>query len=136
MALLTSLSNDLVDFLANIPAFQLTAGTNLFEGELPQGVTNAVLIIPAPSPAPHEYIDNDNIIIDFWTIYDNTPAGYDMARQIKDQLHRKANYTLNNWYIYSSLAVSDILDVDRTEEGSKQHKISFLFTCRSLANVS
>lgn len=136
MGLEISLSNDLVDFLANIPALKLTPGTNLFDGQLPQGVSNAVLIVPAPSGAPHEYIDNESLVIDFWTLYDNTPAGYDMARQIFQQLHRKANYSLNNWYIYSSLAEGGILDVDRTDEGIKQHKISFLFTCRSLADIS
>lgn len=132
----TSLANDFVDFLANITALNLTPGVNLFEGNLPEGVTNAVLIINAPSPAPHGYVNNDSIAIDFWTFYDNTPAGYDMARQIKALLQRKGNFTLNNWYIYSSLASSDILDVDRTDEGSKMHKVSFLFTCRNLADIS
>lgn len=132
----TSLANDLVDFLGNIPALNLVPATNLFEGDLPQDVHNAVLIVAGAGPAPHEYIANERIILDFWTVYDNTTAGYDMARQIFQLLQRKANYTLANWYIYSTLATSDILDLDRTDEDSKLHKISFLFTCRSLADLS
>lgn len=131
-----SLADDLVDYLAAIPALGLVAGTNLFSGLLPQEVINAVSVIAAPGASPHEYVGTQNIIIDFWVLYNLTPAGYDMAQQIANQLKQKANYSLNNWYIYSSLQNGNILDSDRTVEGSKLHKLSILFTCRQLAEIS
>lgn len=138
----TSLADDILDFFDSIPELALTAGVNLFNGNIPEidkngdPVTNAVLIVPASGPAPHEYLNTDSVEIDFWTVWDNTPAGYDMAKQISEMLHRKANYTLTNWYIYSSLVSGAILDVDQTQEGMKQHKLTVLFTCRLLAEVS
>jgi len=131
-----SLTTNLVDFLANIPALNLTAGVNLFDGLVPQEVTNAVMVVPAGGTAPHEYLDTESIIIDFWTVYNLTPAGYDMLKQIFELFHRKENYTLNNWYIYSSLVSGNIIDSDRTVEGAKLHKLSILFTCRPLADIS
>jgi hypothetical protein len=131
-----SLADDLVTYLNAAPEVPLTAGVNLFTGEIPQGVRNAVLVLNSEGNTPHEYLNTESLVISIWTVYDNTPAGYDMAKQLYEFLHRKANYALENWYIYSSLAVSGIIDSDRTGENDKLHKVSFLFTCRLLASVS
>jgi hypothetical protein len=132
----SSLSTDLVIYISNIPAWNLTPGTNIFDGLLPENAKNAIMIMPSPSNSPHEYINTESILIDFWTMYDHTPDGYDMIKQIYSLFHRKENYTLDNWYIYSSLISGNIIDSDRTAEGSKLYKLSVLFTCRPLADVS
>lgn len=134
--MLVSLVDDLVTYLDNIPELGFTAGTNLFAGLLPQEVSNAVAVIAAPGGAPEEVIDTESQIVDFWCLYDHTDSGYDMAQHIANLLHRKANYSLDNWYIYSSLQSANIIDSDRTPEGSKLFKLSILFTCRKLADIS
>ena len=109
-----SLADDLVTYLDAAPEIPLTAGTNLFTGEIPQAKRNAVLVLNTQSATPHEYLNTESLVIDIWTAYDNTPAGYDIMKQLYEFLHRKANYSLENWYIYSTLAISGILDSDRT----------------------
>jgi hypothetical protein len=131
-----SLADDLVTYLDAAPQVPLTAGVNLFTGEIPADVRNAVLVLNTAGNQPHEYLDTENLVIDIWTVYDNTPAGYDIAKQLYEFLHRKANFSLSNWYIYNCEAISGILDSDRTGENDKLHKVSFLFTCRLLASIS
>lgn len=113
-----------------------TVGTDIFIGELPQGITEGLLIVSAPSPDPDVYIDSEYHIIDFWYISPHTVEAYQKCRDVYNLLHRRHHYNTTNWNIYLSKALAQVEDFDRTEEGGKMCRISVQFYCRNLNNVS
>lgn len=113
-----------------------TVGTDIFIGELPQGITEGLLMIYAPSPNPHAYIDTEYVIIDFWYRAPGTSEALKKLRDIYNLLHRRHHYTTTNWLVEFSQAIGNINDVDRDREGGKLLRLSIQFICRNLNNVS
>lgn len=130
----TSLITDVADFLQQRGLG--TVGTDIFIGELPQDVTAGFFLVNAPSPAPHQYLDTEYNVIDFWYRTPYTETGLQKMEQIKQTLHRRENYQLQNWYIYFSEALGSISDVDRDREGGKLLRVSIQFICRNLSGIS
>lgn len=112
------------------------ASRNIYVGELPQGVEEGILLIAVASPPPHQYIDHEYTVIDFWVRSPHTDRAHDLIRQIYNLLHRRHHWQTANWYIYFSQALGSIEDVDRDTEGGKLYRLSVQFICRNINNVS
>lgn len=118
----------------------------IFIGELPDSVestagvevpiTDAILLIPVPSPGPHQYIDTEYPIIDFWARSPHSDRAKALLRQVFETYHRRAGYSTVNWHIYFSRALGTIVDVDRDSEAGKLFRLSVQFLCRNLNHVS
>jgi len=113
-----------------------TVGVDIFIGELPQDVTEGFFLVSAPSPAPHQYLDTEYTVIDFWYRTSHTAKGYEKMEQLKNAFHRRENYQTANWYIYFSEVLGSISDVDRDKEGGKLLRLSIQFICRNLNGIS
>lgn len=113
-----------------------TINDDLFIGLLPEDVSSGLFLVGTPSPPPHEYIDTEDINVDIWYRTDYPQTGYEKLRAIHRDLHRRANWSTNNWYIYFSRALGSIKDGDVDQEGGKVLSISVQFKCRNLNNVS
>lgn len=113
-----------------------TVGVDIFVGELPQDVTKGFFLVSAPSPAPHQYLDTEYTVIDFWYRTPSTAEGYEKMEQLKNAFHRRENYQTANWHIYFSEVLGSISDVDRDKEGGKLLRLSIQFICRNLNGIS
>lgn len=113
-----------------------TVGTNIFVGQLPENVSQGMFLVESVGNPPNIWVDTEEPIIDFWMRSDHTDAAYKKLRDVYNIYHRRANYSLNDWYIYFSHALSGVQDMDRETESGKLFKLSILFECRNINNVS
>lgn len=118
----------------------------IFTGELPATITNlagadvsvneAIWLVETPSPAPHNYIDTEYTIIDFWARSSKTARAHALLELVYNNFHRRYGYRTANWTIYFSHALGNIVDVDRDRENGKLFRLSVQFICRNLNNLS
>lgn len=108
----------------------------IFTGELPYDVNEGLFVILSPSPPPHQYIDTEYTIIDFWYRSAHTDRAYDKLRAVYDLLHRRSNWDTANWHIYFSQALGGIVDADRDANNGKLLRLSVQFISRNLNSVS
>lgn len=108
----------------------------IFTGEEPYEVVKGLLIVQSPSPPPHQYVDTEYTVLDFWAVNPSTPEAKQKMRDIHNLFHRRANWSTPNWYIYFSQSLGSPIDVDRDLEGGKLLRLSVQFICRNLNNVS
>lgn len=112
------------------------ATRTIFVGTLPETAHEAIWLVDVPSPAPHQYIDTEYQVIDFWARSPHTDRSKALLQMVFDNLHRRHHYTTANWSIHFSQALGSIQDVDRDSEGGKLFRLSIQFICRNLNNVS
>lgn len=115
---------------------QTTADRTIFVGELPSDVKEAIWLVEAPSPPPHQYVDTEYTVIDFWARSPETDRAHNLLQLVYDNLHRRNHYTTANYKIYFSHALGSIVDVDRDAEAGKLFRLSVQFICRNLNNLS
>lgn len=108
----------------------------IFVGEATEIPTEYLLLVPVPSPPPHEYIDTEYPIIDIWARSPHSDRAYSMLEQVYEILHRKHHYTTGNWYVHFSRALGTIVDADRDLENGKVLRLSVQFLCRNLTHIS
>ena len=109
---------------------------SIWWGEIPQGITEGLYMVAAASPPPHQYVDTEYPVIDFWYRSPSTAKAEEKMRLVFNLLHRRQNWQTANWHIYFSQALGAIVDVDRDDEGGKLLRLSVQFICRNLNNVS
>jgi hypothetical protein len=112
------------------------ASRTIYIGELPQDVTEAIMLINVPSPPPHQYIDTEYAIIDFWSRSPHTDRSKAQLRAVFERYHRRYHYDTGNWHVAFSQALGNIVDVDRDREGGKLYRLSVQFISRNLNHVS
>lgn len=112
------------------------ATRTIFVGTLPETAEEAVWLIEVPSPPPHQYIDTEYTIIDFWARSGHTDRARALLELVYNNFHRRYGYRTANWTIYLSRALGGIVDVDRDQEGGKLFRLSIQFICRNLNNLS
>lgn len=113
-----------------------TRGTDIFIGNMPETISEGLLMIDAPSPEPHKYLDTEDAVIDFRYRSDHTDQAQRKMRELYNLLHRRANWQTLSYYIYFSNALSLPRDADRDLEGGKMLILSVQFKCRNNNNVS
>jgi|GEM_PF-4202392 len=111
------------------------ADRTIFVGELPDLATEAIWLVEAPSPPPHDYIDTEYTVIDFWSRSPKTDRAHALLEMVYNNFHRRYHYDTANWHISFSRALGSINDVDR-HDGGKLFRLSVQFICRNLNNVS
>lgn len=123
---------------ANIGVYSTAtpADRTIFTGEMPEGVVEGIVIVEAPSPPPHSYVDTEYTVLDFWARSDHTDRCHALLEQVFSLFNRRNGYATTNWYIYNSHALGTIVDVDRDRESGKLFRLSVQFICRNLNNVS
>lgn len=137
---MSRLAKEIAEILdaANVGIYSTSnpATRNIFTGLLPDDVAEGIFIIEAQSPPPHEYVDTEYLVLDFWARSDYTDRAHNLLELVYNYLNRKNGYQTANWYIYNSSALGSIVDVDRDREGGKLFRLSVQFICRNLNNVS
>lgn len=118
----------------------------IFTGELPEKtrnlagvdvpITEAIWLVEAPSPPPHDYVDTEYTVLDFWAISPKTARAHALLELVYNNFHRRYGYATANWTIYFSRALGSIVDVDRDRDGGKLLRLSVQFICRNLNNLS
>lgn len=109
---------------------------NIYVGLMPEDVTNGIWLVESPSPPPHQYVDTEYPVIDFWSMHAKTDLAHEKLEQVYNYFHRKYHYETANWHISFSQALGSIVDVDRSPEASKLFRLSVQFICRNLNNLS
>lgn len=121
----------------NIGVFAgVEAGGTIYVGEFPSNVAEGIYIVEAISPPPHNYVDTEYPILDFYAVSAHTDRAHNLLELVKAQLHRRYGYSTTNWTIYFSRALGNIVDVDRDRESGKLFRLSVQFICRNLNTVS
>lgn len=112
------------------------ADRTIWVGDLPETATEAVWLVEVPSPPPHDYVDTEYPIIDFWARSPTTDRAHALLELVYSNFHRRYGYSTANWTIYFSRALGSIVDVDRDANGGKLFRLSVQFICRNLNNLS
>lgn len=112
------------------------ADRTIWAGELPQQAVTGIFIIEVPSPPPHQYVDTEYPVLDFWARSASSVDAKALLRQVFDLYHRRYNFTTDNWLIEWSQALGNIVDVDRDREGGKLLRLSVQFYARNRNHVS
>lgn len=115
---------------------QTTADRSIYVGELPEDVSEALWLVEVPSPPPHDYVDTEYTVIDFWARSQHTDRAHAILEQVFNNFHRRNGFRTANWTIYFSRAIGSIVDVDRDAESGKLFRLSVQFICRNLNNLS
>lgn len=101
-----------------------TEGTDLFIGSLPDSVDNGMMLIGTGSGEPEKNYDLFEQQIEIWTRNKNTSDGYDKLQEIFTLLHRKANISTTNAYIYFIQSMSGgVESIGRDLNNRALHKI-------------
>lgn len=108
----------------------------IFINDTPQDVVEGMMLINVPSPPPHQYVDTEYPVIDFWAWSPHSDRAKLLLRNVFERYHRRAHWNSGNWYISFSQALGNIVDVDRDREASKLFRLSIQFICRNLNHVS
>jgi hypothetical protein len=112
------------------------ATRTIFTGELPSGIVEAIWLVEVPSPPPHNYLDVEYPVIDFWARSPHAARAHALLEQVFNLYHRRYNYETANWHVSFSRALGIIVDVDRDAENGKLFRLSVQFICRNLNNIS
>lgn len=137
------LADEVGDYLAS--GLGLVAGSSLYVGELPEAnisgepLKDSIFIIELPMPlskAENMYIDTETHMLQIWSTSSSADTAYELIHRVYDMLHRRANYSFNNWYIYFSQADSTIKDEGRGRENNKLFSLSVTLICRNVNNLS
>ena len=113
-----------------------TNNVDMFIGKLPQSIESGLLLIDAPGPEPHRYIDTEKHVIDFWYRSPHTDQAYYKMQELFRTFARRSNYPLVNWYVYESNPLGDIVDAGSDLENGKLLRLGVQFLCRNLNNIS
>jgi hypothetical protein len=128
------------DLAANVAGLVYGTGTvadrNVFVGTLPEDVQECLMIVASASPPPHQYIDTEYLVIDFWSRSAHTDRSKALLRSVYELYHRRYAYDLGDWYVSFSQALGSIVDADRDAEGSKVYRLSVQFICRNTNHTS
>lgn len=118
----------------------------IFVGEMPDTVKNlsgvdvpvveGITLINVPSPQPHQYIDTEYPIIDFWARSPHSDRSKALLRSVFETYHRRYHLETDSWLIDFCQALGNIMDVDRDPNGGKLYRLSVQFICRNLSHVS
>lgn len=137
---MSRLAKEIAELLdsANIGVYSTgtPSARTIYTGQLPESVNKGILIIEAPSPPPHDYVDTEYTVLDFWSRASTTREAHELLENVYGYLHRKYGYQTANWNIYFSRALGSIVDVDRDRESGKLFRLSVQFICRNLNNIS
>lgn len=114
----------------------VTGDRNIYVGEMPEGVNEGILIVAVVSPPPHDYVDTEYTVLDFWAKSAHSDRARSLLKQVEELLHRNYDYETANWHVYFSRSLGSIVDADRNIEGSKLFRLGVQFICRNLNHVS
>lgn len=109
-----------------------TVATDIFIGEIPLDVNDAIALVYSPSPEPNKSIPYFVQVIDVWGRFTKAEVGYSRLQSIFDLLHRKANYDTGDFHVYLSYAMGMIQDLDRDSSRRKLFQLSISFIFREL----
>lgn len=122
------MKDDVADFLETNDIG--TVGTDIFTGQLPADKSNCIALMDIPSPEPNKSIPYYTQAIDIWGRFTSYDAGYKKLQDIFDLLHRKENYSLENFYVYLSFSRGMINDNGKDAEGRSLFQMSLAFVYR------
>lgn len=113
------------------------ADRTIFIGQFPEDNVEGVMILSAGSGLPpHEYIDTEYPVLDFWSRSPNFTRSYDLLNEIFEALHRRADWTTDSYNVYFSQALGNIIDAGRDVEDGKLYRLTVQFICRNLSHIS
>lgn len=109
---------------------------NIYVGEWPEDLQEGILVMPVPSPPPHQYIDTEYKVVDFWARSPHSDRGKALLRQVFEYYDRRYAFSTGTWYVSFSRILGDIEDASRDIEGGKLFRLSIQFISRNLNHVS
>lgn len=137
---MSMLAREIAQHMEDVGIGNFTTGDpttrTIFVGEAPDKIEEYLMIVAVPSPPPHQYIDTEYPVFDFWYRSPHTDRAYDKLQLVFEALHRKHHYQLGNYWIELSRALGNIADADRDMEGGKLFRLSVQFISRNLNHVS
>lgn len=126
---MNQVSEDIKDILAAQSSLALTFAKDLFTGEEPTKPSNCVTVFDTPSFPPDLYMDGDEEYYNssFQIRVRNTGyvAGITLARNIMNQLHGRANETVNGTLYTVIMAMGEPALLDRDANNRPRFIINF-----------
>lgn len=110
-----------------------TVGTDIFIGEIPQDVDNALMLVAGVSGEQDPYVSQvRQYDVEIWGRNVNAKNGYDKIKEALEVLHTSYNYSIEDSYVYLTKAISNIQDLDKDNNGRKLYKITIRVIYREL----
>lgn len=113
-----------------------TAGTDIFIGNLPDDLADAIMIVPGSAGEQDKYIDIRTLVVDFWSRNSSYRDGYDKLMEVWDLLHQATHYSLTDFYVFFSQALGNIEDLDRDQKGRQLQKLSVKIIYKEINPIS
>lgn len=103
-----------------------------FIGAMPEEEPTCISILTTASPPPNPAIGYYEQYVDFWARSRNASEATLLLETIRDLLHRKVSYNLDNHHVYLSALNGLIDDMDRDIEGRKLMRMGMRFIYRKI----
>lgn len=100
-----------------------TVGTSMFVGYMPPA-TSGIVVLDIGNIEPDKYIPTRNPNFEVRIVSSSYEIGRTIVDNIRDELHRKANISLDE-YFYYVLATNDGQHLGRDDNGMDIFSISF-----------
>jgi hypothetical protein len=144
--LIVEVAHDMDDNSLGVYATSSPELRTIFTGEMPDMVKDSsgtdhpivegIVLVNVPSPPPHQYVDTEYLVIDFWSRSPHSDRSINLLRQVFNLYNRRYDWDTLNWHIYWSRALGGIVDADRDLDSGKMFRLSIQFLCRNLTNIS
>jgi len=92
----------------------LTAGTDLFQGILPDEANSGIYLKQSPSEEPSKYVGTQYQNVDVFAVYPDSKSALAKLRDVYLVLHRRHHYEIDssdadrdNYYIHASNALGE-----------------------------
>jgi hypothetical protein len=113
----------------------MTKGTDLFISTLPEDVNNGIMLIGIGGEPDKDY-DLFEQRIEIWSRATSTSDSFNRLQSVFTLLHRKANITISNAYIYFMQSMTDIEGMGRDINDRALHKIIIRVIYKNLPDIS
>ena len=114
---------DITDRLATLNLG--TAGTNLFQGYLPNDPINSIAVINTGGTAPDMDIPTKSPTFQVLVRNNDFLTGEARLEKVRNELHRIANTTYGSTYFYYIAALSEGGHIGQDEQGAFMFSINF-----------
>lgn len=127
------LANDLITYLTG-SGFTVYPDPNFIPADLPEVKLPCLFVFGTGGYAPHDYVPTERptfqVIVkgkSYKALPANMAAAEELAKQLVELLHRKANYLIGQTHIFSSKAMQHPIPLGLDDKDRPMYSLNFLF---------
>lgn len=127
------LANDLITYLTG-SGFTVYPDPNFIPADLPEVKLPCLFVFGTGGYAPHDYVPTERptfqVIVkgkSYKALPANMAAAEELAKQLVELLHRKANYLIGQTHVFSSKAMQQPIPLGLDDKDRPMYSLNFMF---------